>query len=267
MNILDKIIEYKKEIVEIQKKQLGFSLLEIEEECKKLAPVRSIEKALKNKKDNNEVALIAEVKKASPSKGIIRENFEPVNIAIDYENAGATAISVLTDEKFFQGKIEYLVEIKKHTKIPILRKDFIIDSFQVYQSRLMGADFILLIVSALNKHKLKELLELAYSIGLEVLVEVHDLEEFDIACDIGAKIIGINNRNLKTFDVSLSNTVEIITNKNFKDKLIISESGISTNEDVLYLQKHFVNGILVGESLMKEENIENAIKQLMYGQS
>ncbi|MEI7474337.1 MAG: indole-3-glycerol phosphate synthase TrpC [bacterium] len=263
MNILEKIIAYKKEVVEEQKKVIGLSLDELKVECEKKPPIISFEQRLKSNCQNNKVSLIAEVKKASPSKGIIREDFNPLEIALDYEKAGADAISVLTDEKFFQGSIDYLLEIKKYINIPVLRKDFIVDPFQVYHSRLLGADMILLIVSALESKELRELYKIATDIGLEVLVETHDKQEFDIAYELGAKIIGINNRNLKTFELSLNNTVDIIKDRAIENRFIISESGIFTNEDITYLQNYKVSGILVGESLMRQDNIYNSVKKLM----
>lgn len=264
MNILEEIINYKKEVVEAQKKQLGLTIDDLKSQIQELPHVISFEQKLKQKKQLNETALIAEVKKASPSKGIIRADFNPLEIALAYQTAGADAISVLTDEKFFQGNIDYLIEIKKHVNIPVLRKDFIIDPFQIYHSRLIGADIILLIVSALEKNKLKELYNLATDIGLEVLVETHNENEFEIAQhELGAKIIGINNRNLKTFEVSLDATVNIVKNKQIDDLFVISESGIFTNQDINYLRKFNISGVLVGESLIRQDNIIVAVNKLM----
>ena len=264
MNFLTKILEYKKQEVEVQKKESGHSIDILESLCKELNPVKSFLIELEKCKNLSRLALIAEVKKASPSKGLIRENFDPVNIAVAYEKAGANAVSVLTDERFFQGSMEYLKEIKKAVNLPILRKDFIIDSFQIYQTRLMGADMILLIASALEYSKLKDFYALSKDLGLDVLLEVHDEQEFKSAVDIGAKIIGINNRNLETFEVSIENTINIVKNKDRYDSFIVSESGINKHADIVKLQKAGISGVLVGESFMKEENIEKAVHKLMY---
>lgn len=242
MTILDEILKYKNQEV-LKHKQLTRSLLKLLE-CGKFA-------------------VITEVKKASPSKGVIRENFNPVEIAKIYEKSGASAISVLTDEKFFQGSVQYLKDIRKVVDLPILRKDFIVDEFQIYETKIIGADIILLIVSVLDKAQLKDYVRIAAEIGLEALVEVHDREEFEIAAEVGAKIIGINNRNLKTFDVSLNNTVEILSDGVPEDVFIISESGIKTNSDVKFLKEAGAAGVLIGEALMRENDIENALKNLI----
>lgn len=242
MTILDEILNHKKQEVLKQKKN-----------------IRSFYKLLQD----GEFGVIAEVKKASPSKGVIREDFNPEEIAISYAHAGASAISVLTDEKFFQGNIQYLKSIRKLVELPLLRKDFIIDEFQVYETKLIGADIILLIASALDKVQLKDYYDLSSEIGLDVLLEVHDKKEFDIALETGAKIIGINNRNLKTFEVSLQNTLDIIKNEIPDGVFVISESGIQNNSDVKMLKDKGVSGVLVGESLMRENNIENALKNLI----
>ncbi|OGI23087.1 MAG: hypothetical protein A2287_01285 [Candidatus Melainabacteria bacterium RIFOXYA12_FULL_32_12] len=263
MNILNKIIEYKKAEVHKQKTKYGLSVKELEASCRKLNPIRSFISVLETNAKLNKISLIAEVKKASPSKGIIRENFDPVSIALSYQNAGASAISVLTDEKFFQGSIQYLKDIKQVINLPVLRKDFIIDPFQVYQTRLIGADIILLIVSALEFPELQKYYNLAKEIGLDVLVEVHNKTEMEQALQLGARIIGINNRNLETFEVSLDNTINLIQNRVFPDKFIISESGINNNSDVIFLKNNEVSGILVGESLMRQENIEKAVLNLL----
>ncbi len=261
MSILNKIIDYKKQ--EVEKQKAGLDLDKLKENCLLCEPIISFEKKFERFKNNNSVALIAEVKKASPSKGLIRKDFNPVQIAKEYENNGACAISVLTDEKFFQGSIEYLKQVREVVKIPVLRKDFIIDPFQIYQTRLMKADIILLIVSALGEATTTEFYNISKQIGLDVLVEVHDQQEFDFAMELGAPIIGINNRNLNTFEVSLDNTINLIKNRDISNRYIISESGIFTNSDVNYLQSNKVSGVLVAESLMCQENIGKAVKNLM----
>ena len=263
MNFLTNIIEYKKEEVERQKADCRLNSAELEESCRKLPPVKSFISSLKNCRKQNKIALIAEVKKASPSKGLIREDFNPVNIALSYERAGAKAISVLTDEKFFQGNIQYLKDVKKAVKLPVLRKDFIIDSFQIYQTRLMGADMILLIASALGFSKLEEYYRISKKLGLEVLIEVHDKKEFNFALELGAELIGINNRNLETFEVSIRNTINLVQNRDLAGKFIISESGIKDHSDLITLKNYGVSGVLVGESLMRQENIEQAVLNLL----
>lgn len=261
MNFLDKIIEYKKEEVEFQKKSTDVN--ELKSLCQNKSSSISFIQKLKDAKIANKIALIAEVKKASPSKGLIRADFNPVEIAKIYQKSGAIAVSVLTDEKFFQGSIQYLKDVKKEINLPVLRKDFIIDPFQVYQTKAMGADIILLIASALTEEKLVELYKLSKELGLEVLLEVHDKEEFEFAHNMGAEIIGINNRNLETFEVSIDNTINLIKNKDISDKFIISESGISSDSDISALKNAGVSGVLIGESFMRQGNIENAVFNIM----
>jgi len=261
MTILDTILKYKKTEVENQKKLC--SIDELINKCKNFPETNSFLNILKKNKENKKISLIAEVKKASPSKGIIKEDFNHVEIAQIYQNAGASAISVLTDEKFFQGSIQYLKDIKKISKIPVLRKDFIIDEYQIYQTREMCADIILLIAAALEKNQLIDFYKLSKKLGLDVLLEVHDKEEFDFALEINVDIIGINNRNLKTFEVSLDNTINLIKELKLNNKYIISESGITTFDDVSFLKSYGVDGILVGESLIKSVDIEKSIINLL----
>ena len=261
MTILDTILEYKKFEVENRKKICSFN--ELKNKCKNLPENKSLLNALKLAKINKKIALIAEVKKASPSKGIIKADFNPSEIAKIYQKAGATAISVLTEEKFFLGSIEYLKEIKKIVDIPVLRKDFIIDEYQIYETRETGADIILLIASALEKTQLKDFYILSKDLGLDILLEVHNKEEFDFALEINADIIGINNRNLKTFEVNLNTTIDLIKDIKLNNSCIISESGINTNKDVRLLQSYGADGILVGESLIKSVNIEKSVRDLI----
>ena len=264
MTFLTKILEHKKLEVSIQKKESGQSPDELAMLCNELPKAKSFIAQLEKCKNLSKMALIAEIKKASPSKGLIREDFNPVEIALTYERAGANAVSVLTDENFFQGSIEYLKEVRKAISLPILRKDFIIDPFQIYQTRLMGADIILLIASALEHSRLKDFYELSRSLKLEVLMEVHNEREFNSAIEIGARIIGINNRNLATFEVSIDNTLNLVKDKSISDKFIISESGINNHSDIIKLQKAEISGVLVGESFMRQENIKKAVTDLMH---
>ncbi|MDB6171644.1 MAG: Indole-3-glycerol phosphate synthase [Chthoniobacteraceae bacterium] len=208
------------------------------------------------------LGLIAEVKKASPSAGTIAENFDPVAIAEAYEAAGAHAISVLTDEEFFKGSLRYLTQIRKAVSLPCLRKDFIIHDAQIYEASVAGADAILLIVAALEQEALEALYQTAQTCQLEVLVEVHSLEELDRALDLGAKIIGINNRNLTTFEVDLKATEEL--SEEVPDGIIlVSESGIKTGADTQRVFDVGCNAILVGETLMRTGNVAESVEQLL----
>lgn len=263
MDFLDKIIKSK--YLELEKIicSPGYSEEKFKQQCLNLNPVESFIKRLEKAQKNNRIALIAEVKKASPSKGLIREDFKPLEIALEYQSSGAGAVSVLTEEKYFLGSLDYLKEIKKQIKVPVLRKDFIIHPYQVYETRLAGADLMLLIASALDKETFKELYFLSKEIGLEVLAEVHDKDELDFVLETGCKIIGINNRNLKTFEVSVTNTIDLIKGIDLKNRFIISESGINSHNDVKLLYEAGVNGILVGEHFMRRENISLAVKELM----
>lgn len=224
-------------------------------------PTRDFRGALANPAGT---ALIAEVKKASPSKGIIREDFDPVAIARTYAANGASCLSVLTDAPYFQGKLEYLQQIRDAVSIPLLRKDFIIDPWQIYESRVSGADAILLIVAALGQNDLKSMLNLARENGLAALVEIHDTAELQDALTAGADLIGVNNRDLHTFRTSLEVTLGIAaTMPKQRNSLLVSESGIFTREDVLRLESAGVNAILVGESLMRESDIGAKVRELL----
>jgi indole-3-glycerol phosphate synthase len=209
--------------------------------------------------------LIAEVKKASPSKGVIREHFNPIDIAKIYADNGASAISVLTDEKFFQGKLEYLSAIRQVVNIPILRKDFILDQYQVFESRAYGADAILLIVAILTPDKLKKLLKLSYSLGMACLVEVHNEAELNIALQTDAHIMGINNRDLTTMTTDINTTVRL-RQRIPPGRLIVSESGIKDRRDMERMERTGVNAVLVGEILMASPDIAGKMKELL-GQS
>lgn len=206
--------------------------------------------------------LIAEVKRASPSAGILAEDFDPVRQALAYVRGGAHALSILTDQKFFQGRLEYLLDIREQVPVPLLRKDFIVDPVQVYQTAACGADAMLLIVAALNDTELQCLFELGQMLQLDVLVEVHNLEEMDRALDLGADIIGINNRNLKTFEVNLETTAQLATEIP-GDCLAISESGIHTREQVKFCHEQGIDCLLVGESLMRSPDPEQAVRRLL----
>lgn len=255
--MLKRILDVKVKEVEELKTKVSLEELKaayyFQKECKKFS------KALKNEK----ISLIAEIKKASPSKGLIRPDFNPVEIAKTYTLEGANAISVLTDRQFFQGNIEYIKAVREVTDLPILRKDFIIDPFQIFEAKAYGADAILLIAAVLQSSKLMEFLSLAEQLGLEALVEIHTEEELKTVMDTPAKIIGINNRNLKTFETDLRTTFnlrQLITNQ---DIVVVSESGIKTFEDVLQLEAHKIDAMLVGETLMRNEDIRSGFNSLL----
>ncbi|MEM6822551.1 MAG: indole-3-glycerol phosphate synthase TrpC [Verrucomicrobiota bacterium] len=205
--------------------------------------------------------LIAEVKKASPSAGVIDSGFDPLAQALIYQEAGADALSVLTDEKYFQGSLDYLKAIREKTMLPLLRKDFIVSPVQIYESVVAGADAILLIVAAMDRDQLNALYECARGFPLDILVEVHDLREMDVALDLGADMIGINNRNLKTFKVDLQTTAEL-AEEIPSDCLGISESGIKTAEDVAFCREEGIDCFLVGETLMRSDNVAETIEAL-----
>ena len=255
--ILDEIIAYKKEELAETKRQC--SLADVKVQAADAGPVRGFGKVLTSGPD---IRLIAEVKKASPSKGVIRQDFEPLAIAGTYEQSGAACLSVLTEKKFFQGSLDYLGAIRKVVKLPLLRKDFIIDEYQIFESRAAGADAILLIAACLERRQIEDLLGIAQQLGLDVLVESHTYPELDRSLRAGAGIIGINNRNLLTFSVSLGTTFDLLKDVP-DDRIVVSESGINKRDDVVRLQQAGVDAILVGESLMREKDIGRKVKELL----
>lgn len=255
--ILDEIVTNKTEELKREKRECGLSCLK--SRIPDLSPPRNFKAAVSRQGRTN---LIAEIKRASPSAGVIKKEFDPMEIAGIYASSGASAISVLTDEKFFQGDINLLAKINSEVNLPLLRKDFIIDEYQIYQSRLKGADAILLIVSILDQKKLGRFIELGHSLQLDCIVEVHSGDELERALGVDADIIGINNRDLRTFKVDLDTTIRLATQIP-PDRLIISESGIRSREDILRLQEAGVHTFLVGEALMKEDDISQKIKGLL----
>ena len=257
--ILDDIVEHKK--TELKKSVETLPLAELKSRLESLQPpIDFYSTAIAD----SSVKVISEIKKASPSKGVICENFDPVKIARGYELNGASAISVLTDEKFFQGSLNYLALVRKEVSIPLLRKDFTIDPYQIYEARFYGADIVLLIAAILEKEKIKEYLEVTEELNMNAIVEVHNREELEKVIDTGCSIIGINNRDLRTFDVDLNTTAEL---KKFipEDILVISESGISNPGDIGELRKLGVSTFLIGESFMKSDDpgaeLGNYLKQ------
>jgi indole-3-glycerol phosphate synthase len=211
---------------------------------------------------NGEIAVIAEIKKASPSAGVITADFNPLSQAREYARGGAHALSILTDEKYFQGSLAYLRQVREQVELPLLRKDFIVHELQVYESVVAGADAILLIVASLDDETLRALYDLAKTCQLDVLVEVHDLREMDRALELGADLIGINNRNLKTFEVNLATTEEL-AEEIPSDTIGVSESGIRMAEDVRRVRAAGISAILVGETLMRAENVPVKLSELM----
>ncbi|ODS30057.1 MAG: indole-3-glycerol phosphate synthase (IGPS) [Candidatus Scalindua rubra] len=212
----------------------------------------------------NGIKIIAEIKKASPSAGVIREDFKYVDIAMEYEASGASAISVLTDKEFFMGDIKYLSEIKEAVNIPVLMKDFIIDSYQIYEARTAGADSILLIARLLTNDQIETFLSLSHSLGMECLVEIHNNDELKKVMETRATIIGINNRNLDTFETNIETTLHL-SPLIPEGKIIVSESGIKTRADILKLEEAGIDAILIGETLMRSKDIFLKIKELFGG--
>ena len=227
------------------------------------SPPRGFLDAMQAKISQGQSAVIAEVKKASPSKGVIRADFDPAEIARSYESGGAACLSVLTDKDFFQGSPEYLQMARSACALPVIRKDFIIDQYQVYEARAMGADCILLIVAALGDAMLAELYGLAQHLGMDVLIEVHDQVELERAMQLTPPMIGINNRNLRTFDVSLTATIDMLHNIP-EECLLITESGILAQDDVLLMRRHGVNAFLVGEAFMRADSPGAALEALFF---
>ena len=250
MNILDEIVAKTKSKLEEKKQGVSLEELSSKIDFENLKET-NFKKSLQNKTE----AIIAEIKKASPSAGIISDNFDPVLKSKEYESFGASALSILTEEDYFLGNIQYLIDVKATTSLPILRKDFIVDEYQIYESKLIGADCILLIASILNDEELKNFSEIAERLKLDYIIEVHDEEELQRVKHFSNAIIGVNNRNLKTFDVDINNSVEL---KNFfeGENIFIAESGIKSKKDIEYLQQHNINVFLIGESLMKGDFFE-----------
>jgi indole-3-glycerol phosphate synthase len=256
---LDKIVATKLQEVTVLKE--SFSLRDAEKRIRELPACLGFEKALTERK-HRAVGLIAEVKKASPSKGLIRSDFEPVNLALSYERAGADCISVLTDTDYFQGSNDYLKAVRQAVNVPLLRKDFTIDEHQIYEARLIGADAILLIAAILSTQQMKHFLQLAADLGLDALVEVHDSAELERALELDTRLIGVNNRNLHTFVTDLKTTEDLLQ---FipTGKTVISESGISSTDDMAYLQSIGAHGVLIGEHFMRQPVVEQAVNDLM----
>lgn len=250
-DILATILEYKREWVAARKESLP--LEQVRQQAGDAAPCRGFYGALRRAIDSGGPAIIAEIKQASPSKGIIRPDFDPAGLAETYAQAGAVCLSVLTDEKFFQGSDLHLQQARAATRLPVLRKDFIIDPYQVYEARVIGADCILLIVAALDDERMQELAATAAAIGLDVLVEVHNREELERALLLRTPLIGINNRDLHTFETSLQTTLDLLPDM-FPDRTVVTESGIHSRADIELMRSRDVHAFLIGEALLKADD-------------
>ncbi|WP_031434339.1 indole-3-glycerol phosphate synthase TrpC [Methylomarinum vadi] len=260
-DILKKILETKAEEVERRKAKNSVEMLR--EIAAGIEAPRGFFQALHNKALAKQPAIIAEVKKASPSKGVIREDFRPVDIAQDYAMNGATCLSVLTDKDYFQGSEVYLQMIHDRCPLPVLRKDFMIDPYQVHEARALGADCILLIVAALADTQMRELSEVATQLGMDVLVEVHDAEEMERALQLDSKLIGVNNRNLRTFETTLKTTLELM-HMVPEDRLLVTESGIHTPDDVKLMTDNGIYTFLIGEAFMRAAHPGQKMRELFF---
>jgi indole-3-glycerol phosphate synthase len=248
-DILSEIIQTKRD--EVAKASAVYSLSDLEQQILGAPEPRGFERAIVNRAERGQTAVIAEIKKASPSKGVIREDFDPVEIARSYESHGATCLSVLTDRDYFHGSPDFLVAARSATTLPTLRKDFMVDPYQIYEARCMGADCILLIVAALGQQQMLELADTAASVGLDILVESHSQEELTRALEVKTTLIGINNRNLKTFETSLNVTLDLLSEIP-AGRTVITESGIHTDQDVLRMKEAGVRSFLIGEAFMRQ---------------
>ncbi|WP_374087238.1 indole-3-glycerol phosphate synthase TrpC [Methylomicrobium lacus] len=258
-DILKKILDKKAE--EVARRLLRTPIADLESFAETVEKPRGFYRALQYRVALKKPAIIAEIKKASPSKGVIREDFQPVTIGQDYAMNGATCLSVLTDKEFFQGSEVYLQMVRERCPLPVLRKDFMIDPYQVYEARALGADCILLIAAALEDGRMRELADLAAKLGMDVLVEVHNEEELHRALQLDTKLIGINNRNLRTFETSLQTTLDLKAQIP-EDRLIITESGIHTQDDVKLMLDNGIYVFLVGEAFMRAESPGQKMREL-----
>ena len=250
MNILDEIVANTKSKLEIKKSEIH-----IEELLSKIDKKSIEESNFKKSLLKKDEAIIAEIKKASPSAGIISEDFDPVSKAKEYESFGAAALSILTEEDYFLGSISYLVNVKKVSDLPILRKDFIIDAYQIYESKLIGADCILLIAAILSDEQLQKFTNIADQLGLDYIIEIHNKDELSRVETFSKAIIGVNNRDLKTFKVDINNSI-LLRNEFKQDNVFVSESGIKSRKDIDMLKENNINVFLIGESLMKGDFFE-----------
>ena len=258
-DILKRIVARKHEEIGSRRQSCSVDLLE--QRALSVSPPRGFVSTMQQRIDRGEAAVIAEIKKASPSKGVIRENFDPVEIACAYERGGATCLSVLTDRDFFQGHEDYLCAARGACHLPVIRKDFIVDPYQVIEARAIGADCILLIVAALDDAQLSTLHDAATALGMDVLVEVHDGDELERALRLDLELIGINNRDLRTFDTRLETTLELLDAVP-QGCLVVTESGIHSRDDVALMRSHQVNAFLVGEAFMRVPDPGQGLRDL-----
>lgn len=260
--ILEQIIAYKR--LEVETAKSAVSQAELEARFPPPDQQRSFLGAMCARIRSQQIAVIAEIKKASPSKGLIREDFQPAAHAADYEANGASCLSVLTDEKYFRGHNDYLEQARAACTLPVIRKDFMVDPYQIAESRALGADCILLIVAALDPVQLTELADYAGEIGIDVLVEVHNRQELEQALRLETPLVGVNNRNLHNFETSLQTTLDLVRHVP-EEKVLITESGIHSRADVLRMTEAGVYGFLVGESFMRAEHPGAKLKDVMFG--
>jgi indole-3-glycerol phosphate synthase len=259
-DILQRIVDYKKD--ELASAKGRTPLADLKARCADAPPVRGFRESLKRVDEAGRTAVIAEVKKGSPSKGVIREDFDPVAIAGIYEKSGAACLSVLTDEHFFLGRLDYLARIRGVVNIPLLRKDFIFDDYQILEARASGADAVLLIAAMLDLSRLREFVAIARELSLDVLLEVHDEGELETALETDCRLIGVNNRNLRTFVTELSTTEKLCALMP-SDRFPVSESGINTRPDILRLRDAGARAFLIGESLMREQDIGGKLRDIL----
>lgn len=259
-DVLQKIIVDK--TTHIAKKKQEKSVSDLQAECQAIEAPRGFCQKLRACQDQNKYGLIAEIKKASPSKGLIRADFNPEDLARQYQQGGATCLSVLTDIPYFQGDDSYIQTVRHKVDLPVLRKDFMIDPYQIFESRALGADCILIIMAALSDQQAQDLTGQAQELGMDVLVEVHNGEELQRAIPLGTEMIGINNRNLKTLEIDLA-TTEILSKDVPEDRLLVAESGLYSHDDLLRMAKIGANTFLIGESLMRQENVTEATRQIL----
>ena len=258
-DILQKILAVKTQ--EVAAAQASRPLTAMRAEAERAAPARDFFSALQARVGAGQPAVIAEIKKASPSKGVLRADFHPAEIASSYARHGAACLSVLTDAQFFQGNAKYLCEARAACELPVLRKDFMVDAYQIYEARAMGADAILLIAAALDLPQMREFEALAHSLGMAVLVEVHDGAELELALQLATPLIGINNRNLRSFEVSLQTTLDLLGHVPH-GRMVVTESGILQESDVALMRRHQVHAFLVGEVFMRAADPGAELAQL-----